>query len=41
MFGVPKHIALKMVIKINHVLQKIFINFKQPQFQTGPKKFEK
>ena len=38
MFGVPKHIALKMVIKNNYVLKKTFINFYKPQFKTGPTK---
>ena len=38
MFGVAIHIALKMGIKSNYVLQKTFTNFYKPQFQTGPKK---
>ena len=37
MFGVAIHIALKMAIKSNYVLQKTFTNFYKPQFQTGPK----
>ena len=38
MFGVAIHIALKMAIKSNYVLQKILNNFYKPQFQTGPTK---
>ena len=38
MFGVALHIALKMAIKSNYVLQKTFTNFYKPQFQTGPTK---
>ena len=38
MFGVAIHIALKMAIKSNYVLQKIFTKFYKPQFQTGPTK---
>ena len=38
MFGVPKHIAHKRVIKSNYFLQKTFINFYKPQFQTGSTK---
>ena len=38
MFGVAIHIALKMAIKSNYVLQKSFTNFCKPQFQTGPTK---
>ena len=38
MFGVAIHIALKMAIKENYVLQKTFTNFYKPQFQTGPTK---
>ena len=38
MFGVAIHIALKMVIKSNYVLQKTFTNFYKHQFQTGPTK---
>ena len=41
MFGVAKHIALKMVIKSNYFLQKTFANFYKPQFQTGPKNIRK
>ena len=41
MFGVAIHIALKMAIKGNYVLQKIFTNFYKPQFQTGPTKIRK
>ena len=32
MFEVPTHIALKMAVKSNDVLQKTFINFYKPQF---------
>ena len=35
MFGIPKDIPHKMVIKGNYVLQKIFINFHKSQFPTG------
>ena len=38
MFAVAIHIALKMAIKSNYVLQKTFTNFYKPQFQTGPTK---
>ena len=45
MFVVAIHIALKMAIKSNYILQKTFTNFYKPQFQTGPtknpKKYEK
>ena len=45
MFSVAIHIALKMAMKSNYVLQKTFTNFYKPQFQTGPtknpKKYEK
>ena len=41
MFGVAIHIALKMAIKSNYVLQKTFTNFYKSQFQTGPKKIQK
>ena len=45
MFGLAIHIALKMTINSNYVLQKTFTNFYKPQFQTGrtknPKKDEK
>ena len=36
MFGVAIHIALKMAIKSNYVLQKTFTNFYISQFETGP-----
>ena len=35
MFGVAIDIALKGALKSNHVLQRTFINFNKPQFQTG------
>ena len=38
MVGVAIHIAPKMAIKINYLLQKTFTNFHKPQFQTGPSK---
>ena len=38
MFGVAIHIALKMAIKSNYVLQKTFTNFYKTQFQAGPTK---
>ena len=38
MFGVAIHIALKIAIKSNNVLQKTFSNFYKPQFQSGPTK---
>ena len=41
MFGVAVHIALKMAIKSNYVLQKSFTNFYKPHFQTGPTKIRK
>ena len=45
MFGVAIEIALKVAVKGNYVLQRTFINFNRPQFQTGitknPKKCEK
>ena len=37
-FELPKHIALKMIIKSTYVLKKTSSNFSQPQFQTGPTK---
>ena len=41
MFGVAIHIALKMAIKSNYVLQKTFTNLYKPQFQTCPTKSPK
>ena len=45
MFGVAIDIALKVAVKSNYVLQRTFINFYIPQFQTGitnnPKNDEK
>ena len=45
MFGVAIDIALKVAVKSNYVLQRTFINFNKPQFQTGltknPKNDEK
>ena len=45
MFGVSIVIALKVAVKSNYVLQRTYINFNKPQFQTGltknPKKDEK
>ena len=42
MFGVAIDIALKVAVKSNFVLQRTFINFIKPQFQTGlTKKFKK
>ena len=41
MFAVAIHIALKMAIKSDYVLQKTFTNFYKPQFQTGPPKNSK
>ena len=38
MFGVAKHITLKMAIRNDYVLQKTFISFYKPQIQTGPTK---
>ena len=38
MFGVAIHIALKLAIKSNYVLQKTFTKFYKAQFQTGPTK---
>ena len=35
MLGVAIDIALKVAVKSNYVLQRTFINFKKPQFQTG------
>ena len=35
MFGVAIDIALKVAVKSNYVLQRTFINFNKPQFQTG------
>ena len=35
MFGVATDIALKVAVKSNYVLQRTFINFNKPQFQTG------
>ena len=45
MFAVPKHIALKMVMKSKYVLQTTFIKFYKRQFKTAqtkkPQKAEK
>ena len=42
LFGVPKHIALNMVIKSTYILQNILIKLIQPQFQNGlTKNFDK
>ena len=45
MFGVAKDIALKVAVKSNYILQRTFINFNKPQFQTSltknPKNDEK
>ena len=38
MFGVPKPMGYKMIIKSNSVLQQTFINFYKPQFWTGSTK---
>ena len=38
MFALAIHIAPKMAIKSNYVLQKTFTNFYKPQFQPGPTK---
>ena len=35
MFGVAIDIALELNVKSNYVLQRTFINFNKPQFQTG------
>ena len=37
MLGVTKLIAHKMVIKSNQFLQKTFVNFYKPQFETAQK----
>ena len=34
MFAVPKDIAHKIIIKSNHILQKIFNNFDKGEFKT-------
>ena len=41
MFGVAIDIALKVAVKTNYVLQRTFINFNKPQFQTGLTKIQK
>ena len=45
MFGVAIDKALKVAVKNKYVLQRTFINFDKPQFQTGltknPKNDEK
>ena len=41
MFGVAIDIALKLAVNSNFVLQRTFINFNKPQFQTGLKKHPK
>ena len=38
MFVVAIHIAPKLAIKSNYVLQRNFTNFYKPQFQTAPTK---
>ena len=35
MFEVAIDIALKVALKSNYVVQRTFINFNKPQFQTG------
>ena len=35
---VPKHIAVKMAIKSNYILQKTFASFYKHQFKAGSKK---
>ena len=40
MFGVAIDIALKVAVKSNCVLQRTFINFNKPQFQTGSTKIQ-
>ena len=45
MFGIAIDIALKVAVKSNYVLQRSFMIFNKPQFQTGltknPKNDEK
>ena len=41
MFGVPKHIAQKMVEKSNYTLQKTVINFDKRQFKIDQTKTSK
>ena len=41
MFGLAIDIALKVAVKTNYVLQRTFINFNKPQFQTGLTKIQK
>ena len=38
MFGVAIDIALKVAVKSSYVLQRTFINFNKPQFQTDLRK---
>ena len=38
MFAVPKHIALKMVMKSKYVLQTTFIKFYKRHFKTAQTK---
>ena len=41
MFGVLKHIALKMALKSNCVLQKTFINFRNLNFRMDQQNIRK
>ena len=41
MFGVAIDIALKVAVNSTYVLQRTFINFNKPQFQTGLTKMPK
>ena len=41
MFGVPKHLSLKMAIKRNQLIPNIIIKLHKAQFQTGPTKIWK
>ena len=34
LFGVPKHAALKKLVKITYFLQETFIKFSEPKFYT-------
>ena len=41
MFGVPKHLALKMAIKRNKLMPNTIIKLHKAQFQTGSTKIWK
>ena len=41
LFRLPKHKAHKMLLKSTYTLEKAFIEFNQPEFETGQTKNSK